>query len=582
MKKLFFLILFCFFAYPTYAADFFYWATRVDRDGKPAGIFTTTPFPVDENSSSYSITNDEGTTTYTINPSYIYFVDGNTSGCSNGSTNYNPETRTCGSGSYTVYTTPTNALSAITAGNKTILVRDNGSTYTLSSTLEFAGKYGNSNTARYMMIGYKQERPTFTGCVSIVNSSGVTNAYLTLQRMKFQTCSNDLPVGGGYANQTAYVNLIDLYIYGYTNNLTYEDKGSGLHWYPNGDGGIHWQDADYGWAYHNTVERVLDHGIKYSDGSLGGVIEWNYVKEAGYYTGITDQPYGTACGIDVVDTYGDVIIRYNIVDYTLFDGIQLRNINSGSIHHNELANFMGVANQTDHRSTSNHDGGITHNSGTVTGLNIYSNVVRDSITTGSEHSSVGIGLFAAVSGGGTVKVYNNLIYNVKNPIYNLGYAGDGVQNHLYYNNSLYTKSGGTAMFSDAGSVNPGEGDVVHFKNNIAYAPSGTGANFDSDVVHTYNLYYVPSGSLGVSLSTGEKQATTQDFWVQVPAGTYDVNDAALTSSYSARDAGTNLSSFIGSISFNGVTRDTFDIGANEYSQNTNMITGGTISGGRIN
>jgi hypothetical protein len=46
------------------------------------------------------------------------YIDNNTSGCSNGATNYSPSTRSCGSGSDTVYTTWANAVSGVSAGSE--------------------------------------------------------------------------------------------------------------------------------------------------------------------------------------------------------------------------------------------------------------------------------------------------------------------------------------------------------------------------------------------------------------------------------------------------------------------------------
>lgn len=44
------------------------------------------------------------------------YLDGSTSGCSNGSTNYAPATRSCGSGSDTVYLDLANFNTGIVAG----------------------------------------------------------------------------------------------------------------------------------------------------------------------------------------------------------------------------------------------------------------------------------------------------------------------------------------------------------------------------------------------------------------------------------------------------------------------------------
>ena len=70
-----FIAVFSMFSSVSFSEWEFSWDVRTDRDGKPAGIYETTPYPIDETSTSYTITNDDGTKTYELGTKY--YVDVN-------------------------------------------------------------------------------------------------------------------------------------------------------------------------------------------------------------------------------------------------------------------------------------------------------------------------------------------------------------------------------------------------------------------------------------------------------------------------------------------------------------------------
>lgn len=536
------------------AADYYDWSTRTDRDGHPAGIFTTTPFPLDESSTTYSITNDEGTKTFTLGT--IYFVDNGASGCTNGNTSYNPTNRNCTGGSNTVYTTIANALSAVTPGNKTIFVRDG--TYG-ENNLTY--KPGTDDTHRYMICGYKQERPVIDGGNSvnaIFSNTSNANAYFTLQRVKLQnnkyTC---VRLGTKTtAKRDAYFSLIDVEIYNCANDTV--NFGA--------DGNVYYLNADYPFVYHITSYHSMGHCLKIGDNAQGAVVEWSKVYECGYWStmmtdqGITDwrqAPTGNGpgthpSGLDFPNDTGENAqnykVRYNIVYDTLFYGSQLRNTSNFSFHHNEIyktPHFDDVPGATTGASNSPQllILGQGSSAGDSSSGNCYSNVIYDA----ADANSCGISI-NSIKNGYTVNIYNNIIYN--NPLAEIGLYGylatPGSTRALnVWNNSLYHNSGTTAVIE--GSANWAAGEVT-IKNNILYqAGAGKTINLDTDIVLDYNQYFYPSGFLGTG-STGNndlgKTGTgSNPLWVANPSGTYQSSFCKFKVRSPVINAGTDLSAF---------------------------------------
>ena len=161
----------------------FDWDIRNDRDGKPAGIYTETPFPIDENTISYSIKSDEYPEGKTYYLGTKYFVDGAYTGGSNDGSWEHP------------WTSISEALSNAGSGNTAIIVRGahDGFDGIYYGTYSLSNHYGVDDTHRFMIVGYGQERPIFDGqgATSIIftyQNSNRDDAYITLQRLQIQRC----------------------------------------------------------------------------------------------------------------------------------------------------------------------------------------------------------------------------------------------------------------------------------------------------------------------------------------------------------------------------------------------------------
>ena len=556
-------------AYAAYAGDYFDWSVRTDRDGKPAGIFTATPFPVVETDSTYSITDDEGTTTYTLGT--IYFVDNAGTGCGNGSTNYDPATRACGLGAYTVYTTINNGLSAVSAGNKTILVR--AGTYTSNTVLYM--KDGINNTHRYSVIGYNQERPIIDFNNQTSGSYGISHqGYAALQRLEIK---NTYDAGVRFLD--TYGNAIDIYIHDIKSNA-----GSGAF---HGEGTV----ASNAWMYHCTVSRTVNHGIKVSDNQDNTIFEWGVIEYAGFWSPEGDMQINEwhALAADFVSHESTIgtyigtgnIFRYNIVHDGYSWLMNIEHQETFSIHHNEFYNAYRVYDSTAYPKAGCNgtcatptawvndatSGAYTVDFNESSNGSFYSNVVRDKAGTAEGTNDHGhIQLHGATTEIiiGNINIYNNLIYqsdttNTEQLLEvgsNLA-AGQAVN---IYNNTFY---GDTAGSPDRLLDDKWTG-ITTVANNIFYQ-AGTGTAAGGTFTHTHNLYYYPNGSAGITVDgTGEIDAANPLF-TQIPSGTYDSNDALPQSNSSMINTGSDLSGVFTSVFQNtSTTRSAWDIGAYEY------------------
>jgi hypothetical protein len=219
------LILFSVLLFPTISssADYYNWSARTDRDGNPAGHFETTPFPVDETMTTYSIKNDENPSGKIFTLGSIYFID-NKEGIVNGTSTYNPIGRTNTGGNYTCYASIVSAFAAHTSTggqNKTFLIREG--TYTNKNYYSLTNHWGVDDTHRFNVIGYKQERPVLDAGNTNISMFGGGNAsdtqyqnYVTLQRLKLQnTAGSGVYIGRDTigVKVSQYVSLIDINFY---------------------------------------------------------------------------------------------------------------------------------------------------------------------------------------------------------------------------------------------------------------------------------------------------------------------------------------------------------------------------------
>jgi len=485
----------------------FSWDNRTDRDGKPAGIYAITPIPIDENSTSYSITNDEGTKTFYLGTKY--YVDGKDGSDSNDGLSF-----------VTPKKTITAALVAADSGNKTIIVRGahdgwDGIYYETNIRI----RIGVDDSHRFIVVGYGQERPILDAGgahVNIFRSSGATppsSAYFTLQRLKLQNTSNHgMQIGTLNTNspfterkRDKYVNLIDM-----------EGYRCGFDPAIGSSGAFYFMNADNAWIYHCTSGHTFAHAFKIGDGARNSLNEWSVAYEFGYYTGVTLGSYGHPSGFDYPDTGTNHELRYGIAHTGLFYAIQIRgNINADpngiglvKIHHCEIydtTHFDDVIGESGHVSPSQVLLITAYQNRTPSNeIHFYSNIVRDSADSDTR------GIYA-LSNSDNIYIYNNLLYG------NSGYeihVGDSDAKVYLLNNSIYDNDNTNALIFNATGTN------LIMKNNILYqaGPNNCFKTYSEMPIHTSNIFYSPSGSVGIILDPSETYADPN--WVSLPSGAF--------------------------------------------------------------
>ncbi len=114
----------------------------------------------------------------------VRFVDNTTTSCSTPSdTDYDPNTETCGSGSFAVYTNPQAGLAASSAGD-TLYIRAGTYTDTLASPTArlYKANWTGSSSQRITVSGYGTERPTLASQDRGIVTDGQTQ-YVTIENM---------------------------------------------------------------------------------------------------------------------------------------------------------------------------------------------------------------------------------------------------------------------------------------------------------------------------------------------------------------------------------------------------------------
>lgn len=543
------------------------WSTRVDQYGKPAGIFTSTPFPLTESSTSYWITNDEGGVEYNLGT--LYFVDGAKADDTGDGLSLANAKKTVDA-----------AITAAGSGNKTILVRGAHDAFDgvyAEKNLTLTGHSGTDNTHRFMVCGYNQERPIFEG-VSFTTGDGCFKAFpinfTTLQRLKIQNYPDRGVMYSTDAASSTGNALIDLWVY----NCATQAYDGGT----TSDGNIHYYAADNtysmntNWLYHIRSEHTLQKGMKISDHTHGSLIEWCWVNECGYWSGMSQMPgtgwhpYGIDCAADSAAQHNlNTTIRYNIVGQTLL-GNEIRWGEGFVVHHNEFYDSVKKDQWPTH-------GGSWSGCASFFLMNplgpgsIYGNVFRDNTDTTYPWL---LSAASSVDMTGEVKVYNNLFYwGSSKDTHGTRLTDDGnaarVRKMSLYNNTFYVANGSSyaALYIDDALYGAAGGSYWNVANNLVYqtgAGSCISLSTGSNVARTNNLYYYPSGSRGYAdpLEAGGIEADPQ--FVLVPSGAYSTTEGSIGSGSPARDAAADLSGTF-TTDFLGTTRAAWDIGAYEYN-----------------
>ncbi len=471
----------------------FNWATKTDWYGKKAGVFDVTPFPIDENTVSYTVTNDEGTKTFYAGRKYYVAPNGSDAGpC----TSPQRPARTL------AY-----AISRTQGGNETILVR--GGVYREAN---IHVKPGLDESRRWSIVGYKQERPIFEGDTSandIFRSSGATNAWATLQRLEIRNSrGRGIRIGDTEKKTDGHFALIDIRVSNCSNDISI----------PN-DGNVYYLNADSGWVYHVTTEHTYGHGLKMGDGSNDPLVEWCVIRECGYWNSMPVKNYFCrhSAGLDFPNDAGTtmtgVVARYNVISDALFQGIQLRGTPRFDVHHNEVFHcarcweFMKNP-QADCDSHSEGAYQVEIFLGPTSGR-FHSNSIRDPGAAGGD-----IKVTSCSGGNPRIQIYNNLFFGTCREAVTVADNNTGAAIEIC-SNSFYCNASEEIL-------NLQTRDNVSYVNNILFQ-SGKGACATGGTHRKcFNRYFFPQGGAGVILAPGETQGDPA--WAKKTGGDLDTND----------------------------------------------------------
>jgi hypothetical protein len=470
-----------FLASPVFGADWTYdWSARTDRHGKTTGIYATTPFPITESTSAYTVTNDDHPDGITFNLGTLYFVDGAAANDSGAGTWPSP------------WKSITNAIANVASGNKTIVVRgahdafDGIYTNSYDMQVSTPARTGTDDTHRYTIVGYGQERPTLDGNGASQNMFGMwqsaTDWYLTIQRLKIINAGYQGIQGGSVAGLGAkyarHVNVFDIHFYNCGNDTNYTSSGS-----------CYAMNADYWWVSHCRSEHAWGHGYKIGDGASFGRLEWCEAINCGWWPGISEKNR-EACGFDFPCDSGwyasNNICRYNFASNICHVGTQWREQSNMECHHNEIVNW-GRGPLTENWTMLTESQGLWTQYG-IQG-SFHDNLMRQEIT--SPYATVNYRVLILQSTGGTLLVYNNRILNWLNRGPSLRYSYGCALTNLIANNTILQTNQDSVIDMSSGTV------PLNLTNNIIYY-LGTGqiANnaYGVTVNHSANLYYFPNGS----------------------------------------------------------------------------------------
>ena len=579
------------------AAWLFSWATRTDHHGKPAGHFATTPFPIYETNTTYTVTNDESPNGKTFSLGSLYFVDG-----------AKADDTGDGLSLATAKKTITAAYNAAGSGNKTILIRGahdafNG-IYTTNATetvLSWAMKAGAGDTNRYMWCGYGQERPiinaalTMVGNITnrqadVIKSSGQRMGFYTLQRLQIQNCYGDgIYIGSTSGDVDEYANVIDCFV---TNCCALNTNllGDGT-FVRGGNAAVYVATGRHVWFFHDTVCHSVDHTTKMASGCQSCTVEWCLGYEAGYWptlyaeAGFTTSSTNThlfrlaAVRARVFDFPSDSgqcasnnILRYCIAFHGLYQGVEIRNSANMDCHHNELYNSpcfqllgrlpvtMGAP-----YAQLTVEGAESAPRSLVFNCRVHDNYIHDACDTNASAWGVSV-----LSPGNSVYFYNNVCWSNASrygEVWLYGNVGYTTSNRLVcmYNNTIIGNLSDSAkypvvMWQNA-NWHPGE---LIFTNNlvIQYGTNSVG-DWGTLPDHDYNLYYYPNARLGFTANAHE--ITGQNPLFTVPgANPMPVDPWYIAAGSPAIGAGVPLAAYATN-DINAVSRGgTWDIGAYEY------------------
>ena len=520
------------------------WSKRVDRDGTPAGIYTNTPFPITEISTTYSIKTDEFPSGKTYNLGTLYFVDG-----------ARPDDSGDGRTLATAKKTIAAAITTAGSGNKAVIVRGAHDSFdgVYRVTVSFNRISGIGDTNRFMLTGYAQERPVIDAGYTtsmIIRRGDPSPAYVTVQRLKLQnTQASGVRLGWDAVTdkRDTYFNCVDIWFYGCGNN----DNNPT-------DGNCYYLNTDYGFISHCLFERSVGHGVKIGDGSSYCILEWCISRENGWWPGKTNFINSRTVALDLPsdrDTQTNCTVRYCIASGCVSHGLELRRVHNFTIHHNEIYGFGHGPSMA-----GNMNGVVPHG---VTIIATSWGHFEDNIVHSPDFGNTNGSLLQI----GT-SLTNSEVYICNNLLYNAAANGQSLYLDIYqaahtfiYNNTI-VQSNGTYVVA----TRTGQAWTNEFVNNIVWQ-QGTGSCAEMIYhsvapIHHHNLLYYPSGTGPEWGTSGDSVASPQLF--ANPTGAFSESFLDLRADSRAVNAGTNMLGVPASDIHGRSRAPQVDIGAAQY------------------
>lgn len=491
------------------------------------------------------------------------FLDNATSGCSNGSTSYNPSNRTCSGGSDTVYTSWNNAISGVSAGSQgspTVINVRSGTEYdldriTINKAWTTWQKYS-GDSSKPIVDGENATTYEHDAIIRIT-TNGVTLDGFEIKNGFSGSYTLDWRKRSGVSLGTSGTALCNE---GNYSNVTIKN----CYFHHIGGNGIRAWRAENLTVQDNELYECERGDLEgYFPNGWGGVISLHCLKSGVTIHGnLLHQNGGEAMNINrcTLGSDASLLIEDNIIwDNAKHPGIF-------------IASGIGIT--------------IRNNLVYSTGASRYTADSR-LICIGAEYFNMAADFYDSPD---EIEIYGNMTVGGKSGISITGiWTGMTVTNVDAYNNTIINPISDGSWANGCISVDEGKSSSVVFKNNSIWSETGaplykiakTGAGdptFDYNLWSGYPPYSYNRGSNDPTYSAGYPTLSISQYfqkqsWTSIDAGSLSEDDFKLrgTAAY-AIDSGT-ADTFYNStnMTYSGASPD---CGAQEYGdapQNTNPV-----------
>jgi len=466
----------------------FDWNTRTDINGKTAGIFEVTPFPIYESTESIAIKNDEHQNGKVFLTGNKIYVDGNLGNDLNDGLSFDKPKKTIGK-----------ALQQIEQGqHHTILIRGAYGSFDgiYRETIKLNGKSGKNDQERLIIAGYGQERPVIDGSNGlepiIISSNSSADRFITLLRLKIQNSQERGIILFGKQSEprerTGFINIIDVWIRD-------TSKGSYVGNEFSRDGNLHTLYTEHIWIYHCTSEHTYGKCYKISADSDYPLVEWSIARECGHWQGMAGtsdvHPYGFDFAADgVSDDNKGIILRYNLSGTTLM-GNEIRYSPDYDIHHNEFYDPIHTDDYQNEKSSWDSSSGFM-----IRGTNSYGKFHSNIIHGNTDRDRPYLVSLGYINNSYKNSFYNNILFDNLGDAFNVNVSPGYEVNIEFYNNTILASN-------DSILINIGDRDIsddskIIVKNNIVLqGGNGKCVKYAEMVDSGYNQYFSPYGTIGI-------------------------------------------------------------------------------------